>query len=821
MPHRSPPASATRVVAFAAALLAALALASACPAADAPKVDDRPGGPGEWGFRPDDGAATPTNPPAFVWRPQKSAVAYDLAVARDAAFADVVYRASVRTYNCHCPPRTLEAGAYHWRFRFTDKAGRTSAWSQGRAFRIDADAVAFPLPTREDLLARIPKTHPRLFVRPEQLPAMQRLARGDLKGVYADLIKECDGLLKRPPPTKEPPKYPKDVERKSEQWRDIWWGNRTTTIRALGSAANLGFAWRLSGNRSWGDLGKRILLDCARWDPKGATGYRYNDEAGMPYAYYFARAYTFLNDLLSDAERNTCRDVMAVRGQEMYRHLAPRHLWRPYASHSNRAWHWLGEVGIAFLGEIPDADEYVWFAMNVFANVYPAWCDADGGWHEGVSYWRSYIHRFTWWADVMRVAMDIDAYRKPYFSQVGYYPMVLQPPGTVGGGFGDLCARKRARDNRGLMTILAAQAGNPYWQWYVEAIGGPATARVAASEGAYIAFARGTLPHVDARPPDDLPTSRCFRGTGQAMLNTTLIDARDNVEIIFKSSPFGTQSHGYESNNSFLLYAFGERLLIRTGRRDIYGSAHHSRWQWHTKSTNCITVAGEGQKKHSAAARGEILGFHTSAAFDYVAGEAGPAYEGRLDRFTRHILFVKPGLVVIFDRVLAPKAEPLQWLLHAPTEMDVRGQDDIRVTSGKAACRVTMLAPTDLNVTQTDKFDPPPRPRIKLTEYHLAAETPPMKEAAFVTLLRPHRAGETPVTGAKLQTLTGEFILDADLADGRVRVHLRTSDAVPADARGKAAPADLSAVRFDKAGQAVAHLIVEGRTIRAGPGARP
>jgi len=822
MPHRSPLAADAPAVAM--ALVAAIALAtgtsfpSSCPAAEVPKLDDRPGGPGEWGFRPAEGAASPTNPPAFVWRPQKSAVAYDLEVARDPAFTDVVYRASVKTYNCHCPPRTFEAGAYHWRFRFTDQAGRTSAWSRPRAFRIEADAVAFPMPTRQDLLARIPRAHPRLFVRPEQMAEMKRLARGDLKGVYADLLQECDGLLKHPPPTEEPPTYPKDVKRKSEEWRKIWWGNREYTIRALGSAANLGFAWNLSGNRAYGALGKRILLACARWDPKGATGYRYNDEAGMPYAYYFARAYTFLNNLLSDAERKTCRNVMAVRGKEMYDHLAPRHIWRPYSSHSNRAWHFLGEVGIAFVGEIPEAEEWVWFAMNVFYNVYPVWSDADGGWHEGASYWAGYINRFTWWADAMRVAMDINAYRKPYFSQAGYYPMYLQPPGTHGGGFGDLCAHRRSSNNQRLMTILAAQAGNPYWQWYVEAIGGPATARVAASEGAYIAFARGTLPHIDARTPDDLPTSRCFRGTGQAMLNTNLKDARDNVEIIFKSSPFGTQSHGYESNNSFLLYAFGERLLIRTGRRDIYGSAHHTQWMWHTKSTNCITVAGEGQKKHSAAARGEILGFHTSDAFDYVAGEAGGAYEGRLDRFTRHILFVKPGLVVLFDRVVAPEAKPLEWRLHAPTKMDVHGQDDIRVTSGKAACRVVMLAPEGLKISQTDKFDPPPRPRIKLTEYHLTAETKPMREAAFVTLLRPHRAGETPTTGAKLQALTGEFILDADLADGRVRVHLRTSNAALADARGKAAPVDLVAVRFDKAGRPVAHLVVQGRTVHAGPG---
>ncbi len=218
----------------------------------------------------------------------------------------------------------------------------------------------------------------------------------------------------------------------------------------------------------------------------------------MPYAYYFSRAYTFVHDLLSDEEREMCQQVMLVRGREMYRHLCPRHFWEPYSSHSNRAWHFLGEVGIAFHGEIEEADDWVWFATNVFFNVYPVWSDDDGGWHEGVMYWSSYIGRFTWWADVMRAALDINAFDKPYFAQVGYYPIYLLPPGKVGGGFGDGANRRKSRDVAPLVSQLAAQAGNGHWQWYVEQTGG-----VADTSG-YIGFVRGGLPKVEPVAPVDL-----------------------------------------------------------------------------------------------------------------------------------------------------------------------------------------------------------------------------------------------------------------------------------------------------------------------------
>jgi len=795
--------------------------AARVPAAPAPPaapaaalaLDESPARPGEWGFRPEDGRASPVNPPNFVWRPQKGADAYELECSRDAAFAAVDYRAAGLQFFCHTPPRTLAEGPWHWRFRYVDKSGRASAWSKVRAFTLDKSAAAMPMPTREELLSRIPKTHPRLFIRPEQLPRLRELAKGELKPHFDRLVADCDRLLKSPPPTQEPPKYPPDCKRLSEEWRVIWWGNREYTIRALNAAATLGFTRLLGSRQEYGPLARRILMDCAAWDPKGSTNYRYNDEAGMPYAYFFSRAYTFNYDLLSEEDRAKCREVMAVRGREMYEHLCPRHLWSPYNSHSNRAWHKLGEAGIAFYGEIPEAADWTWFAMNVFYNVYPVWCDPDGGWHEGASYWNSYMARFSYWADVMRVALGIDAYKKPYFSQAGYYAMYLQPPGTKGGGFGDLNPTRPAETNAGLMTNFAVQAANPYWQWYVEAVGGPRP------EGGYIGLVRGTLPKTPARPPDDLPASRCFRGIGQAYLNTTLRSAADNVEVLFKSSPFGTQSHGYDSNNAFMLYVTGEPLFLSTGRRDLYGSEHHTRWMWHTRSTNCITVNGQSQGKRSAAAQGEVLGFYTSSTLDYVAGEAGACYGDALKRFTRHIVFAKPGLVVIFDRLEAPQPALFQWHLHAPAEMKAAGQGDIRAATGPAAARVAMLAPAGLKLSQTDKYDPPPHPRIKVTEWHLAAETAaPAPRVEFVTVIRPHRAGQEPTGGQTLKPIPGGYALEADLADGRAIILLRAADSGSLSYGGRSADADVAAVRLDKAGKPVAHLAAAGRSARGGPG---
>lgn len=788
-------------------LLIALILVPAAANADTIELDQRPAGPSDWGYRPDDGTTSATNPPSFSWRPQSKISSWELRCRPGEGDKGTDYQQDGIRWHVHCPSSLFAPGKYRWRYRGVDDQGRHTNWSRERFFTIAEDAARMPMPGKTELLARIPASHPRLFIRPEQLPDLRERAKGDLKPQYEALVASCERLLKTPPPTEEPPKYG-DIERKSEEWRKMWWGNRVYTQRVLDGAATLAFTRLLDGNEEYGQLAKRILLDCAKWDPKGATGYRYNDEAGMPYNYYFSRTYTFVNDLLTDEEREICRNVMKIRGDEMYRHLCPRHLWNPYASHSNRAWHFLGEIGIAFQGEVEGADDWAWFAMNVFYNVYPVWSDTDGGWHEGSAYWNSYISRFTWWADIMRTAFDVNAYDKPFFSKIGYYPMYLMPPGKRGGGFGDLTAGRTSGSSMPLMTILASQAGNPYWQWHVQQTGGPRPG------SGYVGFIRGALPKVEAQAPTDLPSSRCFHGTGQAYLNSNLLDATEGVQVAFKSSPFGTQSHGYESNNAFLLSAYGERLLIRTGRRDIYGSKHHVNWMWSTRSVNNITVDGIGQKGHSSAAQGRIVDFHTSPSLDVVVGEAGDAYVGEktndnpdgriLDRFTRSIVFVKPELTVVYDRLEARQESSFEYWLHAVNEFAVKDQDDIRLAVGDVGCKIRMALPRDLSFSQTDQYDPNPRERVKLREWHLTATTKEKaKTTEFVTVIWPHRKGQEPPTDVQIEPIPGGYKLSAKLSDGRVTMLLPTDDSVELSAGGLKTKGELAVTRYGEDGSAV------------------
>ncbi len=728
-------------------------------------LDESPADVKEWDYRPADGAVAERTPPAFSWRPCEGAESYVLQIGKGHGFKKLVYEKSDIPWPAHCPPVVLEPGAYVWRYAAVDAAGQSSPWSHVRRFQIPADAAALPQPEVADLLQRMPESHPRLFFRPEDIPCLKELAHGALHERWETLLAKADGLIDEPPDTTEPPKYPEGMVRKSGEWREIWWGNRRRMIAVVDAAATLAFVYRITDEVEYGDAARDLLLAFAAWDPNGATNYQYNDEAAMPALYMASRAYSWAYPVFSDEDRAVLVEVMRERGRQAFEHLhGHHHLWRPYSSHSNRAWHFLGELAIAFHGEIPEAGEWLDYAMTVFYTAYPVWGDADGGWHEGTGYWSSYIGRFMYWAYVARAAFGIDVFERSFFRRTGYYGMYVLPPGSETGGFGDQAARVTSARIAPLMATLAANARNPHWQWYAEANG-------AELPGGYIGFLYAARASgLEAEPPAALPSSACFQGNGLAVMNTNLLDGKENVQVLMKSSPFGRQSHGFNANNAFVLNIGGQRALCSSGRRDIHGSPHHTEWMWHSRSDNAILVNGQGQIKHSAAATGEIRLFDTSPTVDVAVGEAAASYEN-LERWTRRIVFLKPHVVLIHDLLDAPEPATFQWTLHAPGRFEL-GENAASWTGDAGRVSVRFLEPGELVLTQNDVYEPPPATWTgwDLGEWHLAADAQacaPHRE--FITLIE---VDQEQVEADVERTMMGRAKVTMALPEGEAEVVL-------------------------------------------------
>ncbi|MBI5380361.1 MAG: DUF4962 domain-containing protein [Opitutae bacterium] len=731
-------------------------------------LDQRPAKADEWGYRPADGATVPLNPPTFTWIAPAAAVTYSVQWSATPDFREATTVDGI-VWPTYTHDRAVASGTWYWRYRFADKKGEVSEWSVVRRLELPASAAELPMPTLAQQRAKVPATHPRLFMRPEDLARLRELARGREAKAFAALKKTADAFIKAGP-TPEPAHKGSARDKENAELVKYWWSNRQQTEQACNEAETIAFVYLLSGDKTYGEAARRWVLHLASWDPKGTTNFTLNCEAGKPMLYRPARAYDWAWDMFTPEERQKIQATMRARAVEAWNsgevQRGVGHLQRPFNSHGNRIWHKLAEAGIAFLDEIPEAPQWLDYAVNKFFACYPVWSDDDGGWHEGVSYWSGYQSKTVWWLQVAQSALGIDGLKKPFFAQVGDYPLYIAPPNAPNAGFGDLSFRPLSAPSFLEYHLRARGASGDgghagYWTWWAKQKG------LRENTGVLGFLYRANLPPIPAaKPPTDLPVSKVFHGIGVASLHTTLLDSRDDVQVGFKSSPFGSQSHGHNPQNSFFLNAYGEALLVACTYRDLHGSKFHYQWVHSTRAQNAVLFDGQGQIPHSAAATGRIVREELTAGYDYIAGDATVAYGGRLTKAWRHVVLVKgpQPFVVLYDELIAPKEGNFQFMLHAlqPFKIDAAAAR-LRVEQPKAGLEVAYLSPVPVAFEQTDGFKPAPTKEFP-NQWHVEAGTAePRRELGMVTVLVPYRAGQAPVWTASRReegkTITAEVTI--------------------------------------------------------------
>lgn len=757
-----------------------LVLLLSVPATPAePTISNRPPADGEIGYRPADGATASLNPPSFIWLHEKEAATYAIEWATRDDFSDAQSAAGF-VWNTYTHSEPFSPGTYFWRYRYTTADGRASGTSAVRRVVVPAEAPAFPMPTRAQQRQRVPAGHPRIFLRPEDLPRLRELAGGDLAKEFGALKAEADRAIAAGP-TPEPDHRGSARNKDDAEAVKYWWPNRQQTEKACMEAEVLAFVYLISQDARYGQAARRWVLHLASWDPDGPTNFNLNCEAGKVMLYRPARAYDWAYDQFTSEERETIRAAALRRIGDAWKSGEIRggtgHLNSPFNSHGNRIWHKVGEAGIAFLGEIPEAETWLDYAVNKFYSCYPVWADDDGGWHEGVSYWSGYMSKAVWWLQASQSALGIDGLRKPFFAHIGDYPLYIAPPGSPNMGMGDLSYRPPSASIGAWMDYPIRMKGSQpggeragYWRWWTEAW------KMQKPSGILgFLYAANLPPLPPAREPVDLPPSQVFHGIGVASLHTTLLDSRDDVHFLFKSSPFGTQSHGHNPHNTFLLNAYGEPLLTTCVYRDLHGSKFHYQWAHSTVAHNGVLVDGQGQTRHTAAPHGRIVASQFSPEWDYLVGDAAEAYQGRLTRFRRHVVFIKPKSgetpspvqIVVYDDLAAREPATFQFMLHALREFSVDAQAGrLRVEQPQAGVDVQYLSPLPLSFRQWDGYDPPPTKEFP-NQWHVEAGTSDRRsELAMVTVIVPYRAGQRPEWSAQRED-TAEGVRVAITCSGR------------------------------------------------------
>ncbi|MGM0494731.1 MAG: DUF4962 domain-containing protein, partial [Armatimonadota bacterium] len=631
--------------------------------------------------RPVDGRVALQNPPDFTWQPQPGADSYEIQLARSEDFAGAETVGDLE-YNCYSHSAVLDDDArWWWRFRYVTD-GRASDWSEAWSFEIAPDAAEFPVPPPDEMLARIPESHPRVYTTAATLEDF-RAARLDEKADWWNQFEgKCEAHLEKDLPTEPGPEYDFSGRSGSLTAEEK---SRMDALRGLGGAASspmweMGFGYLVSGNEAFGERAVEWLMELAQWDVEGTTGYRNHDQVFRDVAWKSACAYDWCYDLMSEDQRATAREMIEARGAILYHDFREdsRPIYEyPYNSHGWTSMGFLGIISIALCHDEPRANDWFSFIAATYAPLYPAWAGEEGGWCQGTAYWKWSQRYRTIFSDALRSATGVDLYDKAFTRNNGWFKPYMHPPFCDRHHFGDGNLGSPGGADRNNQLLYATRYDNPYFKWYADQIHGSEDTGV---------FGYWWYDYdLPARPPIDVPQSKYLSDIGWVGMHSDMSDP-DDVMLIFKSSWYGSFNHSHADQNHFVINAYGEPLLIDSGYYDWYGSDHDRNWTRQTKAHNSILVNGEGQPIFDITAKGEIVDYFESPVGCYTAGDATQAYKGKLSKFVRHVLYVRPDTFVVIDELEAEEASTWTWAAHSLEEMQIDEQArTVTIEQGEAA----------------------------------------------------------------------------------------------------------------------------------------
>ncbi len=691
---------------------------------------------------PPNGATAGVNPPGFAWWRAEGATSYRLIVRNSSG--RTVYEADRLLDPVHLPNRTLPPGDYSWDVEALDSSGSVLARRGVWRFSVPADVPELPWEDPQKLLARVPDVRPRYIFLAAELPRIRETLKATRRRAWEEVKARADRALKLPLP--KPPAY-HTFEGRVRQRMGYTEYFREFRGYIDGGMSILALAYLMSGEERYGLAAKKILLEVESWGVGGTMSVLspYGDEPGLSMARHGQRAYDWLDPLFSDGERERVRRMTIDRARQIHERLRRAdYLFTPGESHNGRLIAYLAEYAIVCKGEAEDAADWLDYSLRALTTFYPHWAGADGGWAEGISYALSYNTIYLPALESLRAATGFDLYKRSFYRNVRRFFLYCASPIGEIKPFGDGAERGGVGSaGASLMLHHGRRFNDPAAVWWAEQTGQPA-----AGSDAMISLI--TEDTVAPSPPAGAPQAAVFRGVGWAGLHSALDKPDQDTFFLFKSSPYGSVSHSHADQNSFAILKGGRALAIPSGHYGpAYGMPHHAEWTRQTKANNCILVNGEGQLVREARASGQITEFRHQKAITYLCGDATPAYGGKLKRFLRHVLFLRPGAFIVADELEAAEGAQFQWLLHAFEEMELDERNS-RVVSRRGDASLTVRLGCDLGLefSQTDRFDtpynegnPPEYRREVPNHWHFTAATKGRAARAVITAIMLVRHG--------------------------------------------------------------------------------
>ncbi|MBP1988586.1 S-layer homology domain-containing protein [Paenibacillus eucommiae] len=575
------------------------------------------------------------------------------------------------------------------------------------------EAVFGPAPTEP--LREFPllvNDHPRLFFTSSDLPALRAKANDDVhtafgltgKQIWTSLENKARPYLDETDFTIHyydefrvtfplPPEQPGPIPN-PPGFETIGYPYWTAMSRAIEDRLEaLSLAYVITQEQAFADKAKQYLLAMTTWDSWTDVGSQCEGITCLDTAHItlgVSMAYDTLYDLLTEVERTQIENALESKG------LIPLYIDSTGRVDNNiealRAIA-LGVGATAVLGKLPNANKYLTRA----ANYYQWYMDSrmSSGQQEGLMYSAYTMDNMMRAIDSISRATGLSEFiDHPYLNDfiVRWLTYFLVPGGGDWAKFSD---SQYGSYSVPTLSVINNRLQDGHAGWYMD--------ETRTESDLFMRFLYFN-PQPVITQPDDWPASAVLDEIGWAALRS----GWENDDTLFAFTSNNSRlGHNHYDQNSFQIGINRSWIAADPGYQDYTPGPANDFTVRMGHST--IQVDGQGQSELGG---GSLTKGMLSPTYDYVKGSAAGAYTSpKLEKFDRHIVYMKPDYFVMFDDLKADIPRTFDWVLYngGLSEMAVDGQtvpfgqttqgNNLYVNNGRAALTAKFLSSSPMPIT--------------------------------------------------------------------------------------------------------------------------
>ncbi|MBS1655925.1 MAG: heparinase II/III family protein, partial [Bacteroidetes bacterium] len=172
--------------------------------------------------------------------------------------------------------------------------------------------------------------------------------------------------------------------------------------------------------------------------------------------------------------------------------------------------------------------------------------------------------------------------------------------------------------------------------------------------------------------------------------------------------------HLLGDQNTFNVLTGGDRLFYMSGHKVAMQDPHRLGWYKATQGHNGILIDDKGQP-FNVEAYGYLPRFIDGKTISYAVGDASQAYSSKaekqetgLKKFRRHLLFIHPDILVVYDELEADHPAKWSWLIHSPYKIQIsETKNQFYCKSSGVNASTSLFAPQKLQWSISDTFGVP------------------------------------------------------------------------------------------------------------------